>query len=61
MITAPSGQSILVKAPPTRSAPAKAGDDVSTSKAKKRAFWSVKLTPAATPFVLYTSSSLSSW
>ena len=61
MITAPSGQSIRVNAPPTRSAPAIAATAVSTSNARKRAFWSVKLTPAATPLVLYTSSSLSSW
>jgi hypothetical protein len=59
--TRPSGQSSRVNAPPTSSAAASPDRTVSTSKAKNCAFWSVKLTPLATPRVLYTSSNLSSW
>ena len=60
-IVSPSGQIIRVNAPPTRKAAAIPEMIVSTSKARNWAFWSVKLTPVATPRVLYTSSSLSSW
>ena len=60
-IVSPSGQIIRVNAAPTSSAPAIPDTNVSTSKARNWAFWSVKLTPVATPRVLYTSSSLSSW
>ena len=57
----PSGQIWRVSAPPTRNAAASPDTTVSTSNAKNWAFWSVKLTPVATPRVLYTSSYLSSW
>ena len=60
-MVSPSGQIIRVNAAPTSRAPAIPDTKVSTSKARNWAFWSVKLTPVATPRVLYTSSSLSSW
>ena len=51
-MVSPSGQIIRVNAPPTRSAAASPEMMVRTSKAKNWAFWSVKLTPVATPRVL---------
>ncbi len=60
-IVRPSGHSIRVNAAPTRSAAAMPEITVSRSYAKNWAFWSVKLTPVATPRVLYTRSYLSSW
>ena len=52
-MVSPSGQSIRVNAPPTSSAAAIPEMTVRTSKARNWAFWSVKLTPVATPRVLY--------
>ena len=51
-IVSPSGQIVRVNAPPTSSAAAIPDTIVSTSKARNCAFWSVKLTPVATPRVL---------
>ena len=60
-MVSPSGHSMRVNAPPTRSAAAIPEMTVRMSSAANWAFWSVKLTPVAIPRLLYTSSSLSSW
>ena len=51
-IVSPSGQNVRVNAPPTSKAAAIPDRKVRTSKAANWAFWSVKLTPVATPRVL---------
>ena len=51
-IVSPSGQIVRVNAPPTSSAAASPDTIVRASKARNWAFWSVKLTPVATPRVL---------